>query len=337
VTDHRSIRAVLATVPYSEDELAQVRAAFEPAEFIWAAADDDAAIRTALERVDVAVLEADLDQRHIDAPHLKWIHCDHAGLNRSARPEVFERGIIVTGSAGRSAPALAQHGFYFALSLTYQARELLRDQTAHVWRGIPDYFYRPALWGQTLGVVGYGATGKEMAKLGRAFGMRVVVLRRRATEELPPEVDEMLSDESVDGLGRLIDQSDVIMLATPLTDRTHHLFGEEQFRRMKPTSVLINMARGPVVDEEALLAALRSGEIAGAASDVFGQEPLPADSPLWDAPNFYLTPHMTPRMPDKTQRSIDMITENVRRYREGLPMINQITRDDIFTRDRQPD
>jgi phosphoglycerate dehydrogenase-like enzyme len=335
VTETRSIHTVLATVPYSEAELAQLREAFGEVEFIWAAADDDAAIRAALERADVAVLEADLDERHLEAPHLKWVHCDHAGLNRSARPEVFERGLIVTGSAGRSAPALAQHAFYFALSLTYQARELLRDQAARVWRGIPDYFWRPALWGQTLGVVGFGSTGKEMAALGRAFGMRVVVLRRSAMDELPANVDEMLSDDSDDGLGRLIDQSDVIMLATPLTDRTHHLFGAAEFRRMKQNAVLINLARGPVVDSEALRVALDTGEIAGAASDVFEQEPLQADSPLWDAPNFYLTPHMTPRMPDKTQRSIAMITENVRRYRAGDPMLNEISRDDVYTRGRQ--
>jgi phosphoglycerate dehydrogenase-like enzyme len=331
VSESREIRAVLATVPYNEAELAQLREAFSPAEFVWAAADDDAAIRAALEYVDVAVLEADLDDRHVAAEKLRWVHCDHAGLNRSARQDVFDRGLIVTGSAGRSAPALAQHGFYFALSLAYQARELLRDQQQHVWRGIPGYFWRPALWGQTLGIVGYGSTGQEMAKLGRAFGMRVIVLRRSAGGQLPAEVDEMLGDADDDALGRLIDQSDVIMLAPALTDRTHHLFSTEQFRRMKPSAVLINMARGPVVDEDALVVALRDGEIAGAASDVFATEPLPADSPLWEAPGFYLTPHMTPRMPDKTQRSIDMITENARRYRAGEPLINQIGPADIYT------
>jgi phosphoglycerate dehydrogenase-like enzyme len=335
VTKQRTIRAVLATVPYSEHDLDQLREAFAPAEFIWAAADDEQAIARALERVDVAILEADLDERHLRAPNLAWIHCDHAGLNRSARPEVFERGIIVSGSAGRSGPALAQHGFYFALSLTYQARELLRDQAAHSWRGIPGYIDRPALWGKTLGVVGFGATGREMAKIGRAFGMRVVVLRRSAGGEATPDVDEMLSDQHEDGLNALIDQSDVIMLATPLTDRTHHLFSSAQFERMKPSAFLINMARGPVVDEDALVDALRSGQIAGAASDVFAQEPLPEDSPLWDAPNFYATPHMTPRMPDKTQRSIDMITENARRYRAGEPLINQIGPADVYTRDRR--
>jgi len=331
MSDRRTIRSVLATVPYDRDELAQLRMAFAPAEFIWADSGDDAAIRAALEHVDVAVLEGDLDDRHLAAPNLAWIHCDHAGLNKSARPEVFERGLIVSGSAGRSAPALAQHGFYFALSLTYQARELLRDQTQHEWRGIHGYFWRPALWGQTLGIVGYGSTGQEMAKLGRAFGMRTVVLRRTVPAELPSDVDEMVGDTDDDALGRLIDQSDVIMLATALTDRTHHLFSDDEFRRMKSSAVLINIARGPVVDEDALARALRSGEIAGAASDVFATEPLPADSPLWELPNFYITPHMTPRMPDKTQRSIDIITENARRYRAGERLINQIGENDMFT------
>ncbi|MFD1715235.1 D-2-hydroxyacid dehydrogenase [Amnibacterium flavum] len=329
MTDNRTISTVLATVPFTEDELEQLRTAFAPAEFVWAASDDSELIAATLERADVAVLEGDLDDRHIAAPHLQWIHCDHSGLNKSARPEVFEKGLIVSGSAGRSAPALAQHGFYFALSLTYKARELLRDQAARTWRGIPDYFYRPALWGQTLGVVGFGATGQEMAKLGCAFGMRVVVLRRKGGDA-PDYVDEMLATSEGDSVEDLIDRADVIMLATQLTDETHHLFGAAQFDRMKQSAILINISRGPVVDEAALVEALEQGKIAGAASDVFSAEPLPSDSALWDAPNFYLTPHMTPRMPDKTQRSIDIIVENARRYRAGEPLLNQLSEADAY-------
>ena len=326
----RTIRTVLATVPFKPDEIAQLRRAFAPAEFIHCPATDDATIAKTLETADVAVLAGDLDDRHVAAPNLKWVHCDHSGLTRSARPDVFARGLIVTGSAGRSGPALAQHAFYFALALTFDAKRLLANQQAHIWRGIPGYTEKIGLPGKTLGVVGYGHTGVEMAALGKAFGMRVIVYTRGVPDK-SPNVDKLLCTERGDGLDPLLAESDVIMLATQLTDVTYHMFSTREFARMKKTAFIINMARGPVIDEAALLAALRSGGIAGAGLDVFDKEPLPAASPLWDEPNVIITPHATPGMPDKTQRSINMIIANIARYRAGEPMLNAITPKDVYT------
>jgi phosphoglycerate dehydrogenase-like enzyme len=327
----REIRSVLATVRYGPDELDRLRRAFEPAEFVHVQPGDAEGIAAALEKVDVAVLAGDLDERHLSAPHLAWVHCDHAGLTRSARPEVFGKGLLVTGSAGRSAPALAQHAFYFALALTYDAKRLFEMQDAHIWRGIPEYGDRLALWGKTLGVIGFGHTGREMARLGRAFGMRVVAHRRRSAAA-PPEVDLMLSADRGEPIDPIVEQADVIMLAVPLTDETHHLFGAAEFARMKDSAFLINMARGRVIDQDALIEALHAGAIAGAGLDVTDPEPLPPGSPLWDAPNVIITPHTTPRLPDRTQRSIDTIAENVRRYRAGEPLLNEITERDAYTR-----
>lgn len=324
------IRSVLSTVPFTPAELEQLREAVAPASFHHVASDDADGIAEALTRVDVAVLEGDLDERFVRAPHLRWVHCDHSGLTRSALPEVFERGLLVTGSAGRSAQALAQHGFYFALTLTYEAKALFAMQDARTWRGIPGYIDKLGLWGKTLGIVGFGHTGREMAKLGRAFGMRVVVHRRR-DEPAPEYVDRMLSSDRGETVDALVDEADVIMLATQLTDETYHLFSRERLARMRPSAFLINLARGPVIDEDALAQALRDGVIAGAGLDVFRTEPLPETSPLWGLDNVVITPHMTPRLPDKTQRSIDMITENVRRYRAGEPMLNALTDRDTFT------
>lgn len=327
----REIRSVLATVLYHPHELEQLRQAFAPAEFIHVHPGDAAGIETALRHVDVAVIPIDLDDRFLAAPNLRWVHCDHAGLTRSARPEVFEKGLIVTGSAGRSAPALAQHGFFFALSLTFDVRQLLQKQEEHVWRGIPGYHERLALWGKTLGIVGYGNTGQEMSKLGKAFGMTVIASRRRAGG-LDSNVDVMLSTDAGDSIDTLIERSDVIMIAAPLTDDTFHMFSTEQFAAMKDTAYVINMARGPLIDQPALIEALRTGQIAGAGLDVTDPEPLPADSELWDLPNVLITPHMTPVLPDRTRRSIAIIAENARRYRNGEPLNNQLTERDIFTR-----
>jgi len=331
MSDSRTISTVLSTVPFTESEIDQLRRAFEPAEFVWCPSDDADTIAEVLTRADVAVLEGDLDDRFVAAPHLRWVHCDHSGLNRSARPDVFEKGLIVTGSAGRSAPALAQHGFYFALALTFEAQRLFEHQANHVWRGIDGYFWKEGLWGKTLGVVGFGHTGREMAALGKAFGMNVIVYRRSG-ETVPPNVDVLLASDAGDTIDRLVEESDVIMLATQLTDETYHLFDSARFAQMKNTAFLINLARGPVIDTADLIDALETGAIGGAGLDVFEQEPLPEDSPLWDAPNLVLTPHMTPRMPDKTQRSIDTIVENIRRYRAAEPLLNAITPRDAFTR-----
>lgn len=329
-TPRRDIRTVLATVTYEPDEIERLRKAFSPAEFVHLHWRDADAITEVLERADVAVLPFDIDDRFVAAPHLRWVHCDHAGLNRSARPEVFEKGLVVTGSAGRSAPALAQHAFFLALALTFDARGLLEAQAAHRWGGIPGYENRLALWGKTLGVVGFGHTGQAMAELGKAFGMRVTAFRRRATEAAPG-IDHMLSADAGDQLDPLVEDADVIMLAVPLSDETHHLFSTHRFRQMKRDAVIVNTARGPVIDQDALVDALQAGDIAGAGLDVTDPEPLPDDSPLWDMANVIVTPHMTPKLPDRTQRSVETIIENIGRYRRGEEMLNALSPRDVFT------
>jgi len=266
----------------------------------------------------------------VNSPRIAWVHCDHAGLNHSARPGVFAKGLLVSGSAGRSGPALAQHAFYFTLAFVYDVRNSLALQAAHKWGNAEAMRERGALWGRRLGIVGYGYTGKEMASIGRAFGMHVTVLRRTVGEP-SPNVDVFLSTENGDGLDGIL-EADVVMLASSLSDQTYHLFGAEEFRRMKKTAIIVNMSRGPVIDEVALIHALRTGEIAAAGLDVVEQEPLPADSPLWDLPNVLITPHATPQMPDKTQRSIDVIVANIARYREGKPLLNAIDERDLYTK-----
>lgn len=325
-----TIERVLCTLPFSEEFVGQVRSAVAPAEFIHSAPSDADTIAKALETVDVAIISGDLDDRFIAAPKLKWVHCNHSGLTKSARPEVFSKGIKITGAAGRSAAALAQHGFYFALALTFDSRALFANQAAHIWRGIPNYGDRLGLTGKTLGIVGLGHTGREMALLGQAFHMKVVVYTRSIQPE-QPNVDVLLCSERGDTLDMLIDQADVIMLATQLTDETYHMFSDREFKRMRNSAYIINMARGPVIDEAALVRALETGEIAGAGLDVFSKEPLPADAPIWDAPNVIITPHMTPALPDRTQRSIDTIVENIGRYRAGQPLLNALSERDVFT------
>ncbi|TBL79890.1 D-2-hydroxyacid dehydrogenase [Paenibacillus thalictri] len=332
MSNANTIRTVLATVPYTGWHLEKLRNAFGPeVHFIHLSKDDTAGIAEALEEADVAILQSDLDERYLAAPKLRWIHCDHSGLNKSARPEVFERGLQVTGSAGRSGPVLAEHIFFLTLSLIYDAHGLHDAQKEHRWRGIPGYEERRGLYGKTMGIIGMGFTGKELAVRAKAFGMRVLGYRRSVTEP-PAGVDKLFCADRGETIDELLRESDVVVLAVRLSDETHHLIGEAELQAMKNTAYLINMARGLVIDEQALIHALHQGIIGGAGLDTFAQEPLPADNPLWDAPNLVITPHCTPEMPDLTARSLDIICDNIVRYREGRPLLNELVPNDVYTK-----
>lgn len=282
----------------------------------------------ALAQADVAIVEKDPDTRFYGFPRLRWIHVDHAGLDKAARPEAFRPGLILTGSAGRSAPVLAEHALFFALNLSYNYPAFYEAQRAHKW-GVEGQNDLRGLFGRTFGIVGLGNTGQALASRAKAFGMRVLGYRRSAGDDLP-NVDRLLSQEAGDSLDELLTQSDFVVLALTLSNATHHLIGARELDLIGPTGFLINMARGPIVDEQALVDALYQRRIAGAGLDTFAVEPLPADSPLWDAPRTIITPHVTPAVPDRTARSLDIICENIRRFRAGEPMLNRLTEKDIY-------
>jgi phosphoglycerate dehydrogenase-like enzyme len=329
----REIASVLATVSYDGWHFERLQEIFAPAPVVRISPDDSEGIAAALLTADVAVLRADLDDRFRDAPRLAWIHCDHAGLNGSAKPWVVARtDLIVTASAGRAAPALAQHVFFFALGLTYDAPGLVEVKAKHLWRGLPGYEDRRGLYGKTLGIIGLGYTGQEVALLGKACGMRVLGYDSGAKQANTRGVDEYYDGAAGDSIDQLLSQSDFVVLSIRLTNETYHLIGARELSIMKPTGYLINIARGSVVNEAALVAALHAGTIAGAGLDVFEQEPLPADAPIWDAPNTIMTHHVTAEMPDLTARSLDIIAENARRYRAGEELLNRLMPGDLYTR-----
>ena len=317
----------LVTVQWEPELIAGLERCLDAEKVIYAR--DDADITRALETAEVAIIASDLDDRYVQAPKLRWVHCDHAGLNKSARPGVFERGLLVTSSSGRSSDALAEHALFFMFNHAYRVREVIAAQSEHRWDNAGR---QPllALRGQTLGIIGVGKTGGALALRARALGMRVLG-SRRSTEPVEG-VDKMYSTERGDTIDELLRESDFIVLSTPLTDATHHLIGARQLGLMKPTAYLINMARGSVIDEPSLIDALRSGTIAGAGLDVFEREPLQSDSPLWDMPNVLITPHSTPALPDKQQRCYGVVCENIRRLKAGEPLLNLLRRDEVWTK-----
>jgi phosphoglycerate dehydrogenase-like enzyme len=324
------INKVLVTIDYEGTHWKPIEDALAPAEIIRVAYQDEKGILDAIADVDVAILNGDLSEEMLHVgKNLKWVHCNHAGINNSARPEIFERGILLTSSAGRSGPVLAEHTFYLLLSLIYRSRLVEDMQKRHEWKTIYDD-YR-GLYGKTIGIIGLGYTGKEIALRAKAFGMRVLAYDRAFLQE-PIHVDKTFDASKGDLYEDLLKESDVVALSVRLSDETYHMINEETLKLMKDTALLINMSRGAVVDEKALAKALENGTIAGAGSDVFETEPLQKESPLWDIHNMVITPHCTPEMPDMPGNCVEIITENIQRFRAEEILINQAAINDIYTK-----
>ena len=329
------IKEVLVTVAATKPGLEKLFAALSPAKINYVmpyAPGAKEKIAEYAKTADAAILNGDLDDSILAGENLKWIHCCHAGLDRSARPEVFQRGIILTSSSGRSAPALAQHAMLFLEALTYELPMLFKAQQNHKWAANREYAQKVGIFGQTMGIIGLGKNGMEMARLAKVYDMTVLGWDRRRGEK--ENVDEVYGSEDGDKLTDLRARCDYVVLCIELNDQTFHMMGAEQFQAMKPTAFLVNMARGKVVDEKALVAALQNGEIGGAGLDTFEVEPLPQDSPLWDMENVIITPHCTPSLPDREARMLDYAIQNVKAYREGTPFVNRITEKSLYTGER---
>ena len=319
--------------PFKGPHWDRLAAAIEPDRLVAVSSRDAAALEAALAEAEIAILAGDLDERYVRAPKLKWVHCDHAGLTKSARPGVFERGLIVTGSAGRSGPALAEHVLMFSLMLCSRYPDFYEAQKRHEWRRTPEMNDLRALYGRTIGIIGMGHTGRELATRAKAFNMRVLGYRRRDLP-IPPGVDSMYSADKGETIDPILDEADILALVLNLSDATHHLIDDRAIRRMKKTAIIVNLSRGGIIDQEALIAALKEGRLAGAGLDVTDPEPPGPEDPIWDTPNLLLTPHFTAAVPDKIDRSLDVITENLRRYRAGEPMLNRMTEEDLWTKAR---
>jgi phosphoglycerate dehydrogenase-like enzyme len=252
------------------------------------------------------------------APNLRWVQLTSAGVDRAARSGLLESEILLTNASGLHATPIGEFVLCVILMFCKGAPMFVRAQERREWvRYMPQ-----ELFGKTVGVVGMGHIGSEVARLAKAFGCRVIATRRSVTERARGEqVDEVLPAAE---LPALLAESDFVVLSVPLTRETRHLIGEPELRAMKPAGVLINIARGAVVDEPALVRALREGWIGGAGLDVFEQEPLPPESELWGLENVILSPHLSGGTEIYSQRAVGIFCENLRRYLAGEPLMNLV-------------
>ena len=322
------IKKVVATVWYNKKNMYDLRRVFPDAEFCYVDFFDKEKLEKEVKDADVAILMGDVDPCLLGENTLKWIHCDHAGLNGSARPEVFARGIPITGAAGRSAPVLAEHCIYFMMQGCYHTKELLRAQENCTW-GVDGMNTWRGLYGRTVGIVGMGNNGRMLADRLHAFGMNIV-----AYDKFPIKGYDYISQkycaDAGDTIQPLLEQSDFVVLTLALTDETYHMINKDTLAQMKDGAFLVNMARGGIVCTEDLIEALKSGKLSGAGLDVFEEQPLSPESPLWKMEQVYITPHSTPQVPDRAARSVEIIRENARRFEAGEPLRNQMRPEDAM-------
>ena len=268
------------------------------------------------------------------APDVRWVQGHFAGVEQFLDHPLFRRAALTTTS-GIHAPAMAEYVLMMLLAFAHHLPRMIHYQQRSEWpKRRWDLFTPRELGGSTAGIVGYGSIGGEVARLARAFRMRVLATKRdvaRAGDtgwRLPgigdaaaKHVDRLYP---ADALHDMLSECDYIVLTVPLTPETHHLIGEAELERMRPDAVLINVSRGGVIDEAALIEALRAGTIRGAALDVFEQEPLPASSPLWSLPNVILSPHVSGFTFAYDERAMALFAENLRRYVNGEELLNRV-------------
>lgn len=280
-------------------------------------------------RVEIAFFSADVFPQYSrqffsavrKAPDLRWLHVFNAGVDHPIYTEMLERGVRLTTSSGSTAEPIAQTAIAALLMLARDLPRSLADQRAHRWNPA-----RPCAWprdlrGQIAVIVGLGHIGKEIARLARVLGLEVIGVRRSPIKAGDP-VDEMHPPER---LPELMPRADWLILACPLTAETRGMVDAKLLSRLPPRARFINVARGEVVDEPALIAALSRGELAGAYLDVFQQEPLAPDSPLWDLPNVLVTPHNSLAAAGNDERIYEIFVENLERWRNGQPMRNEVS------------
>ncbi len=249
---------------------------------------------------------------------LRWVHSPAAAVHQLMIPELVSSQIVVSNAAEVHGPVVAEHAIALMLALAKRLPSAMRCQAQHVWSQEQLWNERPRpreVAGATLLLVGLGSIGANVASRALALGMRVIAVR-----EHPGNRMEGVEVRGSGELDNLLAEADFMVLAAPLTERTRHIINAERLQRMRPEAYLINVARGQLIDDPALVEALRSRQIAGAALDVFAAEPLPADSPYWDLDNVLITPHSAALTEKLWERHYALIADNMRRFLAGEPL-----------------
>lgn len=255
------------------------------------------------------------------AKALRWIQSPSAGVNYLLDlPELVENDIVLTNTSGAHGPSIGEHTFALLFALTRRIPESVEAQSRRHWARPELYRTGREMRGLTMGIVGYGAIGRAVAQRATGFEMNVLAVDPHPVPGAPFVAETW----GMDRLSELLANSDVVVVAAPLTAESYHLLDATALAQMKPDAYLIVVSRGGIVDESALVDALTGGRLAGAGLDVTEIEPLPEESPLWDAPNIVITPHIAGDSVEKERRCVEILRENLQRYANGETLVNVI-------------
>ncbi len=251
----------------------------------------------------------------LQAPNLKWLHAASAGTDAPIFQRIVQNGVRLTNSAGALARPIAHSVIMQLLALCRNGRATALEQSAKIWNPVPHLDVE----GRRMAIVGIGEIGSEVARLAPHFGMTATGVRRR------PRGDEPCETWPTSRLHELLPTIDDLVITAPLSDETRGMIGATELALLPRGAHVINVGRGPVIDEAALIAALQSGQIGGAALDVFEVEPLPSDNPLWEMPNVIVTPHNSGNTAIAMRRTLDIFTDNLGRYVRGETLLNEVS------------
>ncbi len=331
---------VLLTLRFSEAQISRLRAVSPDLEVTQKSVRenwDDMDTGTLLDG-DEEILYCFMPPRDLSkVPRLKWVQLHSAGINHLQEHPILQSDVLITTTSGIHAVPIGEFSIGMMLALARRIPRMVRAQERGEW--VTDRWrilFGTEMHGKTLGVVGYGSIGREVARIAKqSFNMRVLALSRSGERQDHGYVEPGVGDPEgkcpnawfrPNQLLELLAQSDFVLIGVPLTPETRGLIGERELHAMKPTAFLVHIARGEIVDENALVRALKEGWIAGAGLDVFAQEPLPRESELWKLENLILSPHVSAATANYDDRAVNLFAENLRRYLRGDPLLNLVNR-----------
>ena len=330
---------ILSTVGLTEVQRRQIEGAAPGAQIV------DRRCRSQAEMVEAAEGGCDVlfgfrvpDELVRRAPDLKWVQLLSAGADHIMKGELAARSAIaVTNSSGIHSTPIAEYTIGSMLAWSHGLHITLRAQIRREWKRNSQFMDTvDSMRGKTLGVIGYGSIGRETARIAQALGMTILALKRNPDERRdtgwnPPGVGDPEGRIPARWFGpsdcaAILRESDYVTVTLPMTPHTRQFIGRGEITAMRPNAYLVNIGRGEVIDETALIEALRAGKIGGAGLDVFEKEPLPKESPLWDLENVILTPHMSGANSGYMETACELFADNLRRFNSGQPLLNVVDR-----------
>jgi|SRR5580658_331438 phosphoglycerate dehydrogenase-like enzyme len=250
-------------------------------------------------------------------PRVRWVHSRNAGLDNTLFPELVESSIPLTNGSGVFSQSLGEFALAAILYFAKDLPRMLRNKAAQRW----EPFDVEEIAGQTVGIVGYGDIGRAVAWRAHAMGMKVLALKRHAPVEGDPLIERFYAPQQI---LEMLAVCDYVVVAAPLTGETRHLLADKEFAAMKPSAVAINVGRGPVIDQEALVRALTGKTIRGAGLDVFEQEPIPASDPIWSLENVLISPHTADHTSTWLNQAMQFFIDQYHRFSKGEPLANVV-------------